>query len=190
MPCHPVPVLRRPTRGTPPPTTQPGTVRRVDHDATRRAVTTRTARVRRKSAKTEADKIARQMDTVNMIVSGATLRQCATTFKTSMENVRLDYAAGLERLRDSSIDYSIQLRDEVTARQRSLILANIVRARAGDKTAAIIVNQADQLLASIWGLRYIKIAHIAPTAKDPGITEAIGAYLQGLADSASVPAKP
>ena len=98
----------------------------MDHAVVAKGVHTRTARIRRASAKTEAERVDRQMDVVDLIVSGATVRQAAKHFGCTMESVRQDYAAGLDLLRDKSIDYSIALHDEVTARQRSIIMANIV----------------------------------------------------------------
>ena len=75
------------------------------------------------------------MDVVDLIVNGASLRQVARHFKIDTETARLHYTAGLARLIDTSVDRSLALREEVTARQRELILANMARAKAGDRAA-------------------------------------------------------
>jgi len=157
----------------------------MDHDKIRKSVNARTKAVRRKtreSAGTEAELITRQLDVVDLIVNGATVRQVSTLHKRDMAEISRDYAAGLAMLRDHSIDASIALRDEITARQRALILANMPRARGGDRVSAQIVNQADGLLASIWGLRSLRVER-PPRPGDPGISDAVAAYLVGLADS-------
>ena len=156
----------------------------MDHDKTRAAVLDRTAHARRDSSETEADLVARQMDVVDLIVSGASLTQCARHFKIHIETVRDDYKAGLARLTDNSVDRSLALREEVTARQRELILANMARAKAGDRSSAAIIQAADNLLASIWGLRSLRIER--PARPNDGVLgDAVSAYLAGIATGLS-----
>jgi hypothetical protein len=150
----------------------------VDHEAVRDAVFERTAAAR-DAAGTEAEYVARQMDVVDLIVNGASLTQVAKHFKIHPETARDDYTAGLARLVDTSIDRSIALREEVTARQRQLILANMARAKAGDKASAAIVQAADNLLASIWSLRSLRIEH-TPRPRDSMLADAVSAYLDGI----------
>ena len=157
----------------------------MDHETIRKSVKARTKDIRRKtreSAATDAELITRQLDTVDLIVNGATVRQVAELFVRDMSDVTVDYHAGLALLIDKSIDRSIALREEITARQRSLVFANMPKARSGDRAAAQIVIAADGLLASIWGLRSLRIER-PPRTGDPGIADAVGAYLEGLADS-------
>jgi len=161
----------------------------LDHDAVARSVHARTAEIRsthRKSASTEAEMRVRQLDTVDLIVGGATVRHVSEHFGRDMEDVRKDYHAGLALLIDRSVDRAIQLREEVTARQRALILANFPKAKAGNPQAASIVHACDNLLASIWGLRSLRID---PPIRDgdPTLADAVGAYLTGLADAAAKP---
>ena len=154
----------------------------MDHDKTRAAVLERTDIARRDSSHTEAELVARQMDVVDLIVNGASLRQVSKHFKIEYEQARLDYAAGLRRLTDNSIDRSLAMREEVTARQRELILANMARAKAGDRSSAAIIQAADNLLASIWGLRSLRIDRPARRGDD-ALTDALSAYLAGIASA-------
>jgi hypothetical protein len=158
----------------------------VDHDATRAAATVR-VRGYRDDAETEAEDVARQFDVVDLIVNGATVKQVADHFLCSIATVRRDYAAGVEALRDRSIETTMALRDEITMRQRSLILANMPRARAGDRASALIVQGADALLASIWGLRSLRIEP-PKRPRDPALAAAVEGYLEGLRDAASTTA--
>lgn len=154
----------------------------MDHDKIRDATLERTDIARRDSASTEAELVARQMDVVDLVVNGASLRQVARHFAITGETARQDYAAGLARLVDTSIDRSIALREEVTARQRELILANMARAKAGDRHAAAIVQGADGLLASIWGLRALR-TEPPPRPRDDALADAVSAYLDGITAS-------
>lgn len=156
----------------------------MDHEKLAGAVFERTDLARKDAAGTEAELVARQMDVVDLVVNGASLRQVARHFGIDPEQARRDYAAGLARLIDSSIDRSVALREEVTARQRELILANMPRAKAGDRAAASIVQQADGLLASIWGLRSLRIERPA-RPRDDALADAVSAYLDGITASAS-----
>lgn len=156
----------------------------MDHDKLAGAVFERTDIARKDAAGTEAERIARQMDVVDLIVNGASLRQVARHFAINITTARADYAAGLAYLMDSSIDRSIALREEVTLRQKELILANMARAKAGDKSSAAIVQSADNLLASIWGLRSLRIERPA-RPRDDALADAVSAYLVGIASSAT-----
>jgi len=162
----------------------------LDHDAVRKSVHARTAEIRRKtrrSASTEAELRVRQLDTVDLIVGGATVRHVSEHFGRDVEDVRKDYAAGLALLVDKSVDRAVQLREEVTARQRALILANMPKAKAGNLQSAHIVAAADNLLASIWGLRSLRID--PPVREgDARLADAVEGYLAGLAEG--VKAKP
>jgi hypothetical protein len=151
----------------------------VDHAKLRGAVFERTDIARKDAAGTEAERVARQMDVVDLIVNGASLPQVARHYKIDLERARDDYVAGLARLVDTSIDRSLALREEVTARQRLLIFENMPRARVGDRTAAAIVQNADSLLASIWGLRSLRIDRPARPGSDP-LSDAVSAYLDGI----------
>jgi hypothetical protein len=131
------------------------------------------------ATETDAEVVTRQFAIVDFIVAGASLRQTATHFKLSVAECRREYQAGVEILRDRSIDSALTLRDEITARQRSLIFANMSKARAGDRPAATIIHNADALLASIWGLRTLRV-EMAPRPKDPGIAAAMEGYLAGI----------
>lgn len=157
----------------------------MDHDKIRASVMTRTAALR-DEAGTDAEVTARDFDIVDLIVNGASLRQCAKHYGIDLNTARAAYARGLAALVDSSIDRSIALREEVTARQRELILANMARAKAGDKSSAMIVQNADSLLASIWGLRSLRIEPPA-RPRDPAIADALDAYLRGITEGSSAP---
>lgn len=139
----------------------------------------RTDIARKDAAGTEAEFVARQMDIVDLIVNGASLRQVADHYKIDWATARADYTAGLARLIDTSIDRSIALREEVTARQRALVLANMPRAKAGDRSSAAIIQAADNLLASIWGLRSLRIERPARPRSD-ALADAVSAYLDGV----------
>jgi hypothetical protein len=134
----------------------------------------------RSKAGTTAALVKRRLDTVDLIIQGATLRQVGELHHLAIEAVRFDYFAGLEMVTDRSIKATIALRDEVTMRQRLLIMANMKRALDGDKGAATIIQRADELLVSIWGLRAIKPDFELPS--DPMLTEALEAYLVGVAE--------
>ena len=167
----------------------------MDHEAIRASATERIDDLRAElaadlaadptldRAMSDAELVTRRLDIVDLIVHGASLRQVAKHFKISHELVRIDYAAGLELLRDRSVDRSLQLREEITARERALIFANIERAKAGDKSSAMIVQHADQVLASIWGLRSLRVETPAREG-DPQLADAVTAYLHGLAAAA------
>jgi hypothetical protein len=157
--------------------------REMDHAVVDSEFATRIADLRRKAA-TEAEDVAHVFEVVDLIVSGATLRQVAEHYKCTLDTVRADYQLGLSLLIDRSVDRSMALREEITARQRALIFANMVSARAGDKNAAAIVNRADALLASIWGLRSLRV-EAPPRRGDPTIAAALEGYLTGLTDAQS-----
>ena len=162
----------------------------VDHEAVRGAVFERTDIARKDAAGTEAEMTALEMDIVDLVVNGASLRQVAKHFKIDPETARLHYAAGLARLIDTSIDRSVALREEVTARQRELILANMSRAKAGDKASAAIVQSADNLLASIWGLRSLRIERPRPRrASGDHLADAVSAYLDGITAASPPPTR-
>ena len=55
----------------------------------------------------------------------------------------------------------------------------MAHAKAGDKAAAMIVQNADSLLVSIWGLRSLRIDQPA-RPHDAHLTEAVSAYLDGI----------
>lgn len=153
----------------------------LDHGKVRDGVATRTEELRREAVTvTDAETISFQLDVVDLIVNGATVRQVANHYGCSMSEARAAYVAGLERLTDRSIERSMGMREEITARQRLLIFANMPRAKAGDRQAAQIVDNADQLLASIWAVRSLRV-ELPPRDPDPGIAAAMEGYLAGLA---------
>lgn len=133
---------------------------------------------------TDAEATVRQFAIVDLIVAGASLRQAATHFKLPFSTVRNEYEEGVAVLRDRSIDQAAMLRDEITMRQRTLIFANMSKARAGDRAAAAIIHAADSLLASIWGLRSLRV-EMVPRERDPGIAAAMEAFLVGIDEAAS-----
>lgn len=157
----------------------------MDHAKLREAVERRTATMR-DSCGTAAEATAMDFDIVDLIVNGASLRQVAKHFGIDHNAARLAYARGLAALVDGSVERSIALREEVTARQRELILANMARAKAGDAKSAQIVQNADSLLASIWGLRSLRIEPPA-RPRDAAITDAVEAYLEGVASTGTRP---
>ena len=161
----------------------------MDHVKVAGAVFERTDIARKDAAGTEAEYVARQMDVVDLIVNGASLTQVAKHYGIAVETARQDYTAGLARLTDTSIDRSIQLREEVTARQRELILANMARAKAGDRAAASIVQQADNLLAGIWGLRSLRVERPRARRNDDALTDAVSAYLDGILAASPPPGR-
>lgn len=150
-----------------------------DEAKVRESVYARTAELR---TITEAEDVAFQLDVVDLIVGGASMRQIAETYSTTLKAIRVAYRCGLERLVDKSADRSMMLREEITARQRSLVLANLARAKLGDRNAAVIVQKADALLASIWGLRSLRV-DVLPPPGDPAIAAALDGYLAGLAEN-------
>lgn len=132
-------------------------------------------------AATSAELEQRQLDTVDLVVQGIPLRAIAKKHGCSLGQVHADYGAGMKKLADRSMDAIVALRDEITLRQKSLIAANMPAARAGDKSAALIVQRADELLTSVWGLRSLKVT-MAEVPRDPMIAEALEAYLTGIAE--------
>jgi DNA-binding CsgD family transcriptional regulator len=156
---------------------------RMDHVKLADATYERTDLARKDAAGTEAEATALEMDVVDLIVAGASLTQVAKHFKIDRETARDHYTAGLERLMDTSIDRSIALREEVTARQRELILANMARAKAGDRASALIVQGADNLLASIWGLRSLRVERPHVRRSDGALSDALDAYLSGILEA-------
>jgi hypothetical protein len=123
------------------------------------------------------------LDVVDLVVNGATIRQVSEHFKVPYKTARSAYMEGLQQVTDRSIDRTIAMREEITARQRILIFSNMARARAGDRAAAQIVARADALLASVWGLRSIRI-ELPDRPPDPQIAAAMEGYLSGLAEQA------
>ena len=152
----------------------------MDLTAVRALSLERTARYREiEDTYTEADKMALRFAIVDLVVNGATLRQIGTTYKISPEEARQEYHRGLAMLNERSIDDALAMRDEVTARQKALILANLPKAKAGDLKAAMIVQKADDLLTSIWGLRSLKI-DVPRRPGDAGIADSVEAYLASI----------
>ncbi len=131
------------------------------------------------ATETDAEVVARQFAIVDLVVAGASIRQAADHFKLSTATCRREYEQGVEILRDRSIDQAKYLRDEITMRQRTLIFANMSKARAGDRAAAQIIHNADSLIASVWGLRSLRV-DMEPRRGDPGIAAALEGYLVGL----------
>lgn len=134
-----------------------------------------------RAAVTSVELSRRVLDTVDLVVQGFSLRSIADRHKIDWAQARDDYFAGMRALNDRSMDATLALRDEVTARERVLIASNMTRARAGDKGAATIVQRADELLVSIWGLRSIRVDLPEPD-HDPMLAEAMEAYLEGVAE--------
>jgi len=134
-----------------------------------------------RAAVTGAGLQKRRFDTVDLVIQGFTLRQIAEHHKLDYPTAREDYLAGMALLRDHSLEATKALCDEVTARQRMLIASNMARARAGDVKAATIVQRADEMLISIWGLRSLKV-EMTEIPSDPNIAVAMEAYLTGIAE--------
>jgi hypothetical protein len=155
----------------------------MDTAVTRTAALARSARLREiDDTWTEAERTSMRFDIVDLVIAGASLRQVAKHFDITPPEARQEYRAGLDMLKDRSVDAAMDLRDEVTERQRALIMANLARAKSGDVKSAQIVQKADDLLTSIWGLRSLTIDR-PPKPKDPLIASAMEGYLAGLADA-------
>jgi hypothetical protein len=135
----------------------------MDMTATRTGALERSAKLREiDETWTEAERISMRFDIVDLIVNGASLRQVAAHFDITPPEARNEY--------------------RVTMRHRELLLSNMARAKAGDVKAATIVQKADDMLTSIWGLRSLRID---PPRRppDPGIAAAMEGYLAGLDES-------
>lgn len=132
-------------------------------------------------AETSVELSQRQLDTVELVVQGVSLRAIAERHGLKYREVREDYLNGMRIINDRSIEATLALRDEVTMRQRLLIFSNMPKARAGDRAAAAIVQRADEMLMSIWGLRSVKIEK-AEIPADPVIAAAMDAYLTGITE--------
>lgn len=122
----------------------------------------------------------RTLDTVDLVVQGVSLRAIAERHGLQIREVREDYLAGMKVLSDRSIEATLALREEITMRQRLLIASNMKKARDGDRSAAAIVQRADEMLIWIHGLRSVTEKR-AEIPADPLITEAVEAYLAGVA---------
>lgn len=145
-------------------------------DVTRLAIS---ERVRR--AETTMELTQRRLDTVDLIIQGATLRQVADRHGLMVEEVREDYRIAMNALNDRSADRVLDMREEITARQRAMVLANMAQARMGDVKAAAIVQRSDQILCDVWGLRYIRPA-MEDVPRDPTIAAALSVYLAKVAE--------
>ena len=140
-----------------------------------------TARLRKEKAETTLELDQRRLDTVDLIIQGATLRQVADRHGLSLTEVKEDYQIAMRLLNEQSGDRVLDMREEITARQRTLILANMSKARAGDLKAATVVQRADQMLSDIWGLRYIR-PEPTEAPHDPMIAAALTVYLEKIAE--------
>lgn len=140
-----------------------------------------TARARKERAETTLELNQRRLDTVDLIIQGATLRQVAERHGIGLTEAREDYQVAMRLLNEHAVDRVLDMREEITGRQRTLILANMSKARMGDVKAATIVQRADQMLADIWGLRYIR-PDPTEVPRDPMIAAALAVYLEKVAE--------
>lgn len=124
--------------------------------------------------------IRRKLDTFDLVVQGATIRQVAERHGIHYSEARQDYLDAIAMLNERTMESVAAMRDEITARQRTLILANMPRARAGDDKAANIVQRADNLLVGLWGLRTARLD--VTVKRSDTLDDALSAYLQGVAD--------
>lgn len=155
----------------------------MDHDAVADVTAIRIAKTKAiEDTWTDAERHAMRFFIVELVVNGGTIQQAADHFAISHSYARSEYQAGLAEMRERTIDEATDLRDEVTLRQRELILSNMPRAKAGDRSAAQIVQNADLLLAGLWGLRSLPVARKRRPAT-PAIAEAVEAYVQGVTDA-------
>jgi hypothetical protein len=69
-------------------------------------------------------------------------------------------------------------------REKRLIMANMPLALAGDKEAAKTVQQADNILIGLWGLRSARLEVTHRKADDASpLNLALTAYLDGVMDA-------
>jgi hypothetical protein len=130
-------------------------------------------------AETPAALITRRLDTVDLIVQGASLRQVAERHEVDYFTARNDYYEGLAMLSDRTAKAVVAMRDEVTMRQKALIFANMKLAQMGDSKAATVVQNADSMLVSLWGLRSVRLE--AAATPDSPLREALNTYRERAA---------
>jgi transposase-like protein len=116
------------------------------------------------------------------MVNGASVNQIAKHFGISRTLVRSDIQHVVEELNARDLDRVLAIREEIVARQRELIFANMPRARIGDKAAATIIQNAENIIASVTGVRYLR-PDPPPHATDPTLAAALEAYTTGILDA-------
>jgi DNA-binding CsgD family transcriptional regulator len=145
---------------------------------------TRDPRGVRDPSSCEAELAARCYDVYELMVNGATIRQVADHFGISRSLVQADLARVAVEMNAQGHERALVLREEIIARQRALIFANMPRAKAGDKTSAQIVQHADALIATVAGLRYLRpMEPLEPPVADSPISDAVAAYVKGIMDA-------
>jgi hypothetical protein len=132
---------------------------------------------------TSAELMQRRLDTVDLIVMGATIRQVAERHDISYIEARDDYFKGMAILNDRTAEAVVAMRDEVTTRQKALIRANMPAAMKGDEKAARIVQSADNMIAGLWGLRSarLEVTH----KRDDTLASAMNEYRSQIVEAAS-----
>jgi hypothetical protein len=140
-------------------------------------------------AATDVERMERAYRVFEMVAAGASINQIANTIGISRTLVRSDLRAVVEELNQDGVDRTLEIREEILARQRSLILHNRSMAERGDgstasRNAAAICQKADDLIASITGVRYYRV-EVAPTPRtpDPVLAAALDAYTTAIEDT-------
>ena len=131
------------------------------------------------STDTGAELVQRRLDIVEMVVNGATIRQCADEFDIDYKTARTDYFAGLRLVNARTADDVAAMRDEITLRQKKIIMAHLPLAVAGDVKSAGVVARCDEMLAGLWGVRSIRLEQ---ERRDTHLDEATRAYVNAIVD--------
>jgi hypothetical protein len=133
-------------------------------------------------AVTDAELWQRRLTTVELVVMGASIRQVAERHDVDYQTARDDYFTGLAAVNDRTSDAVIAMRDEVTMRERSLILAMMPLAKAGDTKAAGVIQRADDMIAGLWGLRS---ARLDVTVRPSSLQDALNSYLEAAVEASA-----
>lgn len=100
----------------------------------------------------------RRREILAMVVSGVPLSQIAERYGLDISTISRDYRHAA-KLYGPPEDEVQAWREEISERQRSIIMGHITAARAGDPKAAAVVQRSDSLLSDIWGLKIVKVDH-------------------------------
>ena len=137
----------------------------------------------RDPAPTDHAMIERMYGVFELMVNGASINQIATHYGISHNLVRSDIRHVTEELNEREADRLLAIREEILARQRVLIFSNMARARAGDRAAAAIIQNADALIANVCGIRYLRPATPPHPIVDTTLAAALDAYTTGITDA-------
>ena len=133
----------------------------------------------------DAELVQRRLDTVDLVVMGATIRQVADRHDVDYYTARDDYMRGMEMLNERTARSVAAMRDEVTMRQKAIIMAMLPEAKKGDTKAAGVVQRADDILAGLWGLRSARLEIEDVTMRQSGndsLQAALDEYLEQVID--------